>query len=94
MKHGSVLEKLVHNLHMYETLRISGNVYKRIVKKLKKKNMERKMNDICSCIQEEDSHIKSLLTIMANSMREAGNVITNTEMKNTEIFSCDKQLKK
>ena len=42
MTHGSVLEKLVHNLHMYETLSMSGKIYKKIVKKLKKKNMKEK----------------------------------------------------
>ena len=86
MTHGSVLEKLVHNLHMYETLSMSGKIYKKIVKKLKKKNMKEKIDGICSCIQKEDSHIESLLTMMANSMREAGNVITKTKYKRLNVL--------
>jgi len=70
MKHGGVLEKLVHNLHMYETLTMSGKVYEKIVKKMKKKSMKEKMGGICSCINEKDSSIVSLLEIMASSMRD------------------------
>jgi len=79
MKHGGVLEKLVHNLHVYETLSMSGKVYKQIVKKLKKekkkkkgrREFEGKMKRICSCIEEKYSDIESHLTKMANSTREA-----------------------
>ena len=45
MKHGSVLEKLVHNLHMYETLSIAGKGYKSIVKNWREKWMVYAVDD-------------------------------------------------
>jgi len=77
MVHGEVLEKLVHNLHMYETLSVSGKIYKKLKKRLNmlkkphNQDMKDDMEDICSCVNDEEHHIEDLLTMMADSMREA-----------------------
>jgi hypothetical protein len=38
MKNASVLELLVHNLHMYETLSLAGKIYKKIKRDQRKRN--------------------------------------------------------
>jgi len=59
MSQASVLEMLVHNLHMYETLSVSGKIYAKIKRKSKKN--KNKMKKLCKCMEEsEDSVIENL----------------------------------
>merc|ERR1712215_224932 len=51
MKGASVLELLVHNLHMYETLSVSGNIYQKISKKPR---MRKNIRKLCSCLRMDD----------------------------------------
>ena len=64
---------LVHNLHMYETLSVSGRMFKRLKRKIKKNKdgIQGKIEDICNCMKEEDDEIWNILNHMANSMRNS-----------------------
>jgi len=52
MSKASVLEMLVHNLHMYETLSVSGKIYAKIKKK-PKNNMKR----LCKCMEQGEAGV-------------------------------------
>ena len=73
MKNASIIEMLVHNLHMYETLSVSGRMFKRLKRKIKKNKdgIQEKIEDICNCMKEEDDEIWNILNHMANSMRNS-----------------------
>merc|ERR1711942_625700 len=61
MSEASVLEMLVHNLHMYETLSVSGKIYAKIKRKSKTKRNKNKMKKLCKCMEEsEESVIENL----------------------------------
>lgn len=64
MRDASVLEMLVHNLHMYETLSVSGKIYKTIKRK-PKKNMRR----LCKCMKKGEDEVLANLERAANFFR-------------------------
>jgi len=66
VKGASVLELLVHNMHMYETLSVSAKVYKQIKQK---REMRRGVKKLCSCLKEDDHKIESRLKEMAQYFR-------------------------
>ena len=76
MKNSSVLELLVHNLHMYETLSVAGKMYQQIKRKVKnqKKNGKmkkiEKMKNLCECIKGKEDKIIKELEDTANRFRE------------------------
>merc|ERR1712198_810582 len=66
MKGASVLELLVHNLHMYETLSVSAKIYKKIKQKRK---MRKGVKKLCNCLKKDDYKIESRLEEMAQYFR-------------------------
>merc|ERR1712215_18820 len=69
MKGASVLELLVHNLHMYETLSISSKIYKQVKQKRK---MKKGVKKLCNCLKKDDYKIESRLKEMAQYFRSNG----------------------
>jgi len=72
MKNSSVLELLVHNLHMHETLSVAGKIYKRIKRKENKKKGQdkKKMKNLCECIKGKEDKIFEELELTAKRFRE------------------------
>jgi len=74
MKNSSVLELLVHNLHMHETLSVAGKIYKKIKRqqnKRSKSGRKKKMKNLCGCITEEmEGKIMEELETTAKRFRE------------------------
>ena len=64
MKGASVLELLVHNLHMYETLKVSGKIYRKI-----KKNPGENVQKRCNCIIQSENLILDQLEKTARRFR-------------------------
>jgi len=67
MKGASVLEKLVHNMHMYETLSASGKIYKQIKRK---KFMRKNIKKLCKCMKKDDDKVLENLGEMATFFRQ------------------------
>ena len=65
MRNASVLEMLVHNLHMYETLSSSGNIYKEI------KKSNKSMNMLCNCMKRGENDVLAHLVRASNFFRTA-----------------------
>lgn len=64
MKGASVLELLVHNLHMYESLKVSGKIYRKI-----KKNPGENVQKRCKCIIQSENLILDQLEQTAKRFR-------------------------
>merc|ERR1712215_239700 len=73
MKGASVLEMLVHNLHMYETMSVAGKIYKKIKKQSK---MRKNVNQLCKCMRMKDQKVLLSLETMARNFREEKDVIS------------------
>ena len=69
MKNASVLELLVHNLHMFETLSLAGKIYKKIKRDQRKRNAKN-MNNLCNCINGTEQKIMDELELTAKRFRE------------------------
>merc|ERR1719244_548716 len=78
MKGASVLELLVHNLHMYETLSVSSKIYKQIKQKRK---MRKGVKKLCNCLKKDDYKIKSRLEEMAQYFRFNGDQNENNQRR-------------
>jgi len=76
MHNSSVLELLVHNLHMYETMTVAGKMYRKIKRNLKqqmKKGKMKKVNEmkrLCECIKGKEDKIIEELVDTAKRFRE------------------------
>ena len=64
MKGSSVLELLVHNLHMNETLSMSGKFYEK-----NKRNPGGEIGNLCKCIKEVEGDILDTLEATAKLFR-------------------------
>merc|ERR1712215_296059 len=73
MRGASVLEMLVHNLHMYETQSVAGQIYKKIKKSPK---MRKGIKKLCNCIEVNDPKVLLSLEKMARNFREEKSVIS------------------
>jgi len=92
MKDATVLEMLVHNLHMYETLSVAGKIYKKLKKKVKKNDnnlLKRKIRKVCKCMKEEDAELLTILENMARSMRNSGALNSDARVKKGKKDYCD-----
>ena len=66
MRNASVLEMLVHNLHMYETLSVSGKIYRKIQRK-----PEKNMRKLCKCMTKGEDEVLENLERAANFFRRS-----------------------
>ena len=66
IKNASVLEMLVHNFHMYETLSVSGRIYKKI-----KKNQKKNMKWLCKCMKKAEREVIANLKEVAGFFRSS-----------------------
>merc|ERR1711872_1145745 len=67
IREASVLEKLVHNLHKYETFSVSGKIYRKL--KRRGQTYKQKIKNLCKCMKEEDAKVLEELEEYANKYR-------------------------